>query len=580
MRREWIGVIAVVAVVVLAGCAGGGTLEDNGDVGGVGGGGVDGGDAAVDAGADGSVGVAVGGAQDANAFRTNVENGFVPQPTDVEYEGLFHDYYFDTGDGSCERRFCPSYSRAVSPDPLSGRTEHYLTVGLNSGLSQDFERPPLDLVVVVDTSGSMDSEIAEYHYDGDDDREEPGRVQKITVARQALSAMVDQLRPEDRLAVVAYDDGARVVQDLRRVEEISGERLSERLDTLSADGGTNLASGMDRARDLLSDRQAEGRLSRAVYVTDAMPNLGASGEGALHERVETDASQGVHTTFVGVGVDFNTRLTEALSDVRGANYYSVDSAESFRDRMTDGFKYMVTPLAFDLTVSVDAEGYRVERVYGAPGDDPGGELFSAATLFPSRREGNRTEGSVILVELERTDDGAGSVTLTASYERPTGGERAVTRSVSFAGLEGPHYDSTGVRKAVALTRYGSLMRNWAAHERALAAGEELDVGDGVEHRSDDDLGQWEQRSVDLSVSEPYGDRIAAFTEYFRAERAALGADRMDQDLAVLETLLNRTSADAGDGAAERVRTDDGDGGASGVAAVVLPDPPTVARASD
>ncbi len=566
MRREWIGVIAVVAVVLVAGCSGG---SGGGDAAGLGAG-----DGAVSA--QDSVGVAVGGAQDANAFRANVEEGFVPQPTDIEYEGLFHDYYFDTGDGTCEARFCPSYSRAVSPDPLSGETEHYLTVGLNSGLARDFERPPLDLVVVVDTSGSMEQEITEYHYDGEEDRGRPDSVRKIVVARQALSAMIDQLRPEDRLAVVAYDDGARVVQDLRRVEELSGEGLSERLDTLSANGGTNLASGMDRAREVLSPDR-EGRLSRAVYVTDAMPNLGATGEGRLRDRIETDAERGVHTTFVGVGVDFNSRLAEALSEVRGANHYSVDSAASFRERMTEGFKYMVTPLAFDLTVSVDAEGYRVERVYGAPGSDPGGELFRAATLFPSRREGNRTEGSVILVELERTDASAESVTLTASYETPTGDERAVTRSVSFDGVAGPHYDSSGVRKAVALTRYGSLMRNWAAHERALAAGERVAVDDGVEHRSDDALGQWEQRSVDLGVSEPYGERVAAFAAYFRAERAALGADRMDQDVAVLETLLNRTDGATGDAPADDEGAGDREG--AGPAAVTPPDPPTVARAS-
>ncbi len=568
MRHEWNGVLVVVAVVVLAGCAGGG-----GDAGSLGGG-----DPAVDgADADAGVGVAVGGAQDANVFRTNVENGFVPQPTDIEYEGLFHDYYFDVGDGTCEKRFCPSYSRAVSPDPVSGETEHYLTVGLNSGLSRDFERPPLDLVVVVDTSGSMSEEMVEYHYDeaaneSDRDRDEPGRVQKMTVARQALSAMTDQLRAEDRLAVVAYDGRARVVQDFERVGDVSDEQLSERLDTLSADGGTNLASGMDRARDLLSDRQAEGRLSRAVYVTDAMPNVGASGERALRDRVAADAQQGIHTTFVGVGVDFNTRLTEALSDVRGANHYSVDSAESFRERMTDGFRYMVTPLAFDLAVSVDAEGYRVERVYGAPGDDPGGELFGTATLFPSRREGNQTEGSVVLVELERTDERAESVTLTTSYETPTGGERAITRSVSFDGVEATHYDSTGVRKAVALTRYGNLLRNWAAHERALAEGEAFDVGGGVEHRSDATLGQWEQRSVDLAVSEPYGERIATFAAYFRAERAALDADRMDRDVAVLETLLNQT-----DVATENVPTGE-DAGGDGAAGVTVSGPPTVARA--
>lgn len=63
------------------------------------------------------------------AFRQNVREGYVPQPTDITYEGLFHDYYFDTGsDRTCDQLFCPSYSRAVTRDSLSNETERYVSV--------------------------------------------------------------------------------------------------------------------------------------------------------------------------------------------------------------------------------------------------------------------------------------------------------------------------------------------------------------------------------------------------------------------------------------------------------------------
>jgi Ca-activated chloride channel family protein len=88
-------------------------------------------DAAVSNPAAGNIGLAAGGAQDAIAFRNNVREGYVPQPTDMTAEGLFHDYYFDTGTPQeCAQLFCPSYSRAVSTDPLSNEPERYLTVGL------------------------------------------------------------------------------------------------------------------------------------------------------------------------------------------------------------------------------------------------------------------------------------------------------------------------------------------------------------------------------------------------------------------------------------------------------------------
>jgi len=128
--------------------------------------------ASVDA--EESIGLAVGGAADVGTFRRNVYEGYLPIPETMAYEGLFHDYYFDTGgDGSCTSWFCPTYTPAVTDDPLSGEIERYLSVGLESGLAQSaFERPPLNLVLVLDVSGSMSAGFSEYYYDRFGNRQE------------------------------------------------------------------------------------------------------------------------------------------------------------------------------------------------------------------------------------------------------------------------------------------------------------------------------------------------------------------------------------------------------------------------
>jgi len=106
-----------------------------------------------------TIGLAVGGAKGIDNFRANIDNGYLPLPTDITYEGLFYEYYFDTGQTkSCNKLFCPSYSYAVTRDPFSSKTEYYLSVGLNSGMEErDFERKKLNLVIVLDISGSMSS---------------------------------------------------------------------------------------------------------------------------------------------------------------------------------------------------------------------------------------------------------------------------------------------------------------------------------------------------------------------------------------------------------------------------------------
>ena len=76
-----------------------------------------------------TLGFSTGGAKDIANFRENIRNNYLPLPTDITYEGLFYDYYFDTGAGEpSEKLFSPSYSFAVSRDPLSGQTEYYLSV--------------------------------------------------------------------------------------------------------------------------------------------------------------------------------------------------------------------------------------------------------------------------------------------------------------------------------------------------------------------------------------------------------------------------------------------------------------------
>jgi len=138
----------------------------------------------------GNIGFSAGGAKDINNFRENIKNGYLPIPTDITYEGLFYDYYFDTGQQEkCDKLFCPSYARAITQDPFSGKEEYYLAVGLNSGIKEsDFKRKKLNLVVVLDISGSMGSPFNKYYYDRFGNRHELGDFEysnktKMRVAR-------------------------------------------------------------------------------------------------------------------------------------------------------------------------------------------------------------------------------------------------------------------------------------------------------------------------------------------------------------------------------------------------------------
>ena len=133
--------------------------------------------------------------------------------------------------------------------------------------------------------------------------------------------------------------------------------------------------------------------NRIVFLTDAQPNLGNLNRDDLAKLAEDNAEDSVFTSFIGIGVDFNAELVQAITQTRGANYFSVHSATEFKRQLDEGFDYMVTPLVFDLNLKVESSGYDIRAVYGSPEADLAtGEIMKINTLFPSLRVDDQTRG--------------------------------------------------------------------------------------------------------------------------------------------------------------------------------------------
>jgi len=499
------------------------------------------------AGGAADVGMATGGAKDANNFRDNIHEGYVPHPDSLAYEGLFYDYYFETGDrAGGDSLFYPSYSMAVSESPLTGDVERYLTVGLNSNLTEDdLERKPLNLVAVVDVSGSMDSQFDQYYYDEHGNRCEvtaDGDTQsKMAAAREALSALTEQLRDEDRFGVVLYSNDAHIAKPLRRVGETNMDAIRDHITDISAGGGTDMSAGYAAAMDLLKPHYGADLTAvenRIVFMTDAMPNLGTTGRENIVAEFDTAADKGVHTTFVGIGLDTNADLVESISEVRGANHYFVHSTEQFTQRLADEFTYMVTPLVFDLSLDVVSDGYEIEAVYGSPNADRAtGEVMHVTTLFPSPTTEGETRGGVTLLQLRESDPEA-SLELVANWVERDGthGRDAVT--LSFPTTVPEHFDTTGIRKAVLLTRYGRLLREWMAAVRDDTSDPDGTGVDEWSHPDDRELGAWEEQSVPLTVPSPFQNRFEVLRQYCTSELDVIGDQDLTQELEILKLLLD------------------------------------------
>lgn len=504
-----------------------------------------------------SLGFSVGGAKDVDNFRTNIENGYVPLIDAITYEGLFYEYFFETGDAEeCTQLFCPTYAQAVSHDPFSGEEEYYLAVGLNSGMTEtDFERKKLNLVIVMDISGSMNSQFNDYYYDAYGNYvevEEQSSESKMEVANDSIVALLDHLNAEDRLGVVLFDDDAYKAKPMRYVGETDMQALEGHILDIEPRGGTDMSAGMELASEMLeeyADADSEEYENRIIFITDAMPNQGDYSEAGLLGLVEKNAEDAVHTTFIGVGVDFQAELIESITKVRGANYYSVHSAGEFEERMDEGFAYMVTPLVFDLELSLEAEGYDIDVVYGSPEADLAtGEILYVNTLFPSKTEEGETRGGLILLKLKKASED-GVMELTASYENRSGESFTNSSEITFEDVPAGSYDHSGIRKGILLTQYVDLMKNWIIDERAAQISD-----DYVVPSIDEEVGiiapevptgsQWEQTSVPLVVMEAYKDIFEQFLEHLEREMAEIGDDELEKEMDVLNQLLRADDHDS------------------------------------
>ena len=506
----------------------------------------------------GNIGLAVGGANDINNFRENIDNGYLPTPTDITHEGIFYDYTFDTGlQEECTDLFCPSYTTAVSPDPFSSSTEYFLSVGLNSGIKEeDFQRKKLNLVVVLDISGSMSSSFNRYYYDQfRTDRENVAEVEevdnrsKMEIANESVVTLLDHLGPEDRFGMVLFESSAYTAKELRDTESTDMTAIKNHILEVTPTGGTNMEAGYKAGTQLLQKYKGDDQdeyENRIIFLTDAMPNTGQISEEGLFGLTQNNAEDNIYTTFIGVGVDFNTELINKITKTKGANYYSVHSAKDFTDRMDDGFDYMVTPLVFDLALNLESEGYEIRAVYGSPEADLStGELMKVNTLFPSEKTNEETRGGLVLLHLNKLTEDA-KLKLGVSYENRSGEQFTNEQSIKFNdNNENEYYANTGIHKGVALSRYVNTMKDWIVHEAELAPEAQIEIPI-VRYTEEGipiievitELGRWERTSDRLTLSDDYYPIVSGLRDYLSEEINSIGDISMGQEIEMLDKIIS------------------------------------------
>ena len=505
------------------------------------------------------LGLAVGGAKDTNNFKANIDNGYLPKIDSITYEGQFYNHYFDTGlnGKECKALFCPSYSSAKRKNIFSDQEEYFLSVGLNSGINEkDFKRKKLNLVVVLDISGSMGSNFDSYYYDKSGNKienKDKKSKKKMTIANESIVAMLSHLKDNDRVGIALFDHNAYIAKPLRLVGATNKRAIRDHILALEEQGGTNWSAGylaglklFDKI-DLSNDYE-----NRIVFLTDAMPNSGELRKDKLFGLAKKASERGIHTTFIGIGVDFNNNLVEYVSKTKGANYFSVHSSSEFTKLLDKEFDYMVTPLVYDLKLKLDSDKYNIDAVYGSPDAKLAtGEIMKVNTLFPSSSQDGKTKGGVVLLRLKKVGEGSDDIKLKVSYTDVNGKSFSNKQSVKFNHKKNTYYDNTGIRKAILVSDYVTIMKNWLIDARA-------GCNDNVKWIMQEypvimkrcmifppkrpiypTIKTWERKSCKLKISDGYKKLFQTFKRRYVKEMQKLGDDSLKKELEIINTLLQQ-----------------------------------------
>lgn len=213
-------------------------------------------------------------------------------------------------------------------------THRLLRVGLKArGFAGD-RRPTANLVFLVDESGSM----------------QPAN--KLPLLKQSLRLLVEQLRPEDRVAIVTYADFARVV--LRPTSGDSKAAILGALDEIAAGGSTNGGDGLATAYDLAVASFTREGVNRVILCSDGDFNVGLTDGPALDSFIAGRARSGVYLTTLGFGMaNYRDDRMERLARHGNGNYAYVDTLNEARKVLGEQLEATLVTVAKDVKVQLE-----------------------------------------------------------------------------------------------------------------------------------------------------------------------------------------------------------------------------------
>lgn len=375
----------------------------------------------------GALGVGQGGAQDFGQLKQILEDGGIPGPETFDDVGFFNEHRIEFPLPTCGEDVCIHGRFGSLGNMITGADCTIVLLGLNTPINPaELERPPLNLTIAVDTSGSMSGQPMQY-------------------VRTGLRSMLEELRPEDHVSIVTFSNSAEVVADYLTGNDPA---LDDIVRGLQASGGTDIHEGLTLAMETLDGHALPETQNRLIFLSDGRATAGIQSQDAILGVASDYAEQGYTIATIGMGDNFDVELMRGMSEIGAGAFYFLQDEAAVAEVFTEELSYFLVPLAEDITIDVQAAtGWNLRGVFGtrlfalgnhrAVIDIPNLQV-AHRTSSGDQATGRRGGGGALMVELLPglgTPDG-NAADITFEYTIPGSDERVVQTATVASPLEG------------------------------------------------------------------------------------------------------------------------------------------------
>lgn len=394
--------------------------------------------------------------------RQMLNRGLLPPADAVRVEELIN--YFDY-----------AYPAPVNNDPVAIHTDmtacpwnkdHLLArVALQGKKVPVDELPASNLVFLLDVSGSMNGD------------------EKLPLVKQAFKVLVQQLRPQDRVAIVVYAGAAGLV--LPSTSGAHKTKIIDALENLSAGGSTAGGQGIRLAYATAMKHFIPKGNNRVILATDGDFNVGPSSDGELQRIIEQEREKGIFLSVLGFGMgNYKDNKLETLADKGNGNYAYIDNYEEARRTFVTEFGGTLFTIAKDVKLQVEFNPafVRAYRLVGYEnrllndedfnndkkdaGDMGAGHTVTAlyeivpvtapmprgSTVDPLKYQENRPVRNTGAAERE-------AFTVKMRYKAPDGNKSRLLEKVQSTRVTAITQSPEDLRLAAAVAQFGMLLRN-------------------------------------------------------------------------------------------------------------------------